>query len=401
RSTGTATAAAPISPATALAASSRRSATATRAPSAAKRSAVWRPMPEPAPVTRQTLPARRPHPSPPAPPPLPLELFMVLEPPVGDVDPPREPDVAEAERVLDELSQRGGSAGLPRPAGVKTDRHHLRVARVPLPAKLVEAAPADVEEVRRPAEPLREDVAAVVVDHAVRHDEVALALHLGEVGEIVVVGVGVVDEAPLLHEQLARVHAGAVAAVPAERTLPGRLPEGLDRPLDVPALLLAVEQPVLLPAPPVAARLVTRLLQPLPNLRVSLEGDRRRVEGRLDAVLVEQAEEAPDARPATVLVDRLGAEVPVLGVHDVRDLGEALVAPVPGGLRVLRSLLLVDAEADDRLGVLRPEHLRRSASVADVLSLRAGDVLVDKSHLVTPFGFGSTGCRRCQSVSRW
>src|SRR6266705_3325576 len=115
---------------------------------------------------------------------------------------------------------------------MEADRHQLRIAGLGLAAELVEAPPADVEEVGRAAEALGEDVAAVVVDERVRDDEMALALDLGEVGEVVVVGVRVVDEAALLDHQLARVDARAVTAVPAERPLPARPLERLDRPLD-------------------------------------------------------------------------------------------------------------------------------------------------------------------------
>src|SRR5262245_21677057 len=324
----------------------------------------------------------------------------MLEPPVGDVDPPREPDIAQPERVLDELPQRRRAACLADPARMQPDRHHLRIAGQPLAAQLVGSPLADVEEVGRPAEPLWENVAAVVVDERVRHHEVPVAVHLGEVGEVVVVGIRVVDEAALLDEQLARVDARSVAAVPAERALPRRPLERLDRPLDVLPLLVAAEQPVLLPAPAVAARLVPRFLDPFAYLRIPLQRDRGGVERRLDAVLVEHAEQAPDAGPAAVLVNRLGAEVAVLRIHEVRDLGEPLVAAVPGRLRVLRALLVVDAEADDRLGVVRPEDLRWATPVADVVPLRPGDVLIDELH-VSPFALTSPGSRRCQSVACW
>ena len=110
---------------------------------------------------------------------------------------------------------------------------------------------------------------------------------------------------------------------------------------------------------------MTGLLDPLADLGVALHGDRAREERHLDLVLVEEAHEAPDAGAAPVLVDRLGAEVAVLGVHGVRDLGEALVAAVAGGLRVLGALLVVDDEVDGHLGLVRPHDLRLVPPVAD------------------------------------
>src|SRR5436190_12201328 len=129
-----------------------------------------------------------------------LELVMVFEPPVGDVDPSRKPDVLLSEAVFDELAQRRGATGLSGPTRVEADRHHLRITGVAFAPELVQRSLADVEEVGRPTEALRQDVAAVVIDHRVRHDEMALSLHFGEVREVVVVGVGVVDEAAFLDE---------------------------------------------------------------------------------------------------------------------------------------------------------------------------------------------------------
>src|SRR5207247_2730212 len=68
----------------------------------------------------------------------------------------------------------------------------------------------------------------VVVGERVGDDEVRAALHRRPVGELVVVRVGVVEEAALLDEQLARVDARSVATVPAERPLADRLGERRD-----------------------------------------------------------------------------------------------------------------------------------------------------------------------------
>ena len=112
--------------------------------------------------------------------------------------------------------------------------------------------------------------------------------NVDEVGQVIVVAVRVVDETALLDQQLPRVDAGAVPAVPAQRALAAGLLDGLDSPPDMVALLLAAEQPVLDPAPAVRAGLVTALPQPRGHLRVALERDRGGEECRLDPVLVEQ-----------------------------------------------------------------------------------------------------------------
>jgi hypothetical protein len=76
------------------------------------------------------------------------------------------------------------------------------------------------------------------------------------VGELVVVGVGVVEETALLDEKSPRVGAGAVPAVPAKRPAPGRADERLDRTPNVLPLLCLGQLEVLDPPPAVAADVV-------------------------------------------------------------------------------------------------------------------------------------------------
>src|SRR3954451_14097829 len=68
-----------------------------------------------------------------------FEVLVVLEPVIGDVDTPGEPDIALLVRVLEEVTQRRGAAGLADPARVQPDRHHLRVGRSLVP-EVIEAA---------------------------------------------------------------------------------------------------------------------------------------------------------------------------------------------------------------------------------------------------------------------
>jgi hypothetical protein len=67
----------------------------------------------------------------------------------------------------------------------------------------------------------------------------------------------------------------------------------------------------------------------------SFDRERGGVHGDLDAVLVEEAREPPDAGPAAVLVHRLHREIAELVRHRVRDLRHALVARVAVLLRRL------------------------------------------------------------------
>src|SRR5829696_8163997 len=75
------------------------------------------------------------------------ERLGVLEPPAGDVDPTRDPDIAQALGVLDELPDRRGPARLAGPPGMEPHRHHLRPSREPLASVLVDPATAHVEVV--------------------------------------------------------------------------------------------------------------------------------------------------------------------------------------------------------------------------------------------------------------
>ena len=202
--------------------------------------------------------------------------------------------------------------------------------------------------------------------------------HLREIGEVIVVGVGVVDEAALLDEELAGVDGGAVAAVPAEGALPHRLLERLDRPQHVPALRLAAEPPHLLPAPAVAARFVTSFPDPGRHLGVALERGRGGEEGNREPEAVHQALDPPHPRPRTVFVDGLGREVAIGRVHHVGDLGQDIVLPVARGMGVLRPLLVVEDDVDGDPGTVRPAHIRHVAAVADVVSPGTGNVLVDE-----------------------
>src|SRR3954452_487030 len=125
----------------------------------------------------------------------PLERAMVLAPPARDLVAAREPDTASLLRVLDELGQAGGAGGLPREPRVEADRHHPRVGRALFP-EVVERAARVVQEVVRAA-PVAAGVAAVVVSEAVGDDQVVLLPDLHVVGQVVVIGVAVVEEAGL------------------------------------------------------------------------------------------------------------------------------------------------------------------------------------------------------------
>src|SRR6266849_1451586 len=97
----------------------------------------------------------------------------------------------------------------------------------------------------------------------VRHDEEGPGGAVGVVRNVVGGAIGVVEEAALLDEQLTRVLARIRARVPAERTLAEHALVGLDRALQLLALLVARKPPELRPAPPVPEQIVTALANPV------------------------------------------------------------------------------------------------------------------------------------------
>ena len=110
---------------------------------------------------------------------------------------PREPDAGMALGVLDEAVDR---RGLRRPAGdaaMEADRHDARMGSALL-VHAVEGELQVVEEIVRRKDAGHGPVAPVIAVHGIGDDQPALALDLDEIGKVVVVGVGIVDEAALL-----------------------------------------------------------------------------------------------------------------------------------------------------------------------------------------------------------
>jgi len=101
-------------------------------------------------------------------------------------------------------------------------------------------------------------------------------------------------KATVLDDQLARLLARTVAAVPSERPLArGPLDPGVAL-VDGPALGLAVHQVVLLPPVAVTADVVALLGDGPGDCWVALQGDRTGEERTADRILREDAQEAPD-----------------------------------------------------------------------------------------------------------
>src|SRR5206468_12743313 len=142
----------------------------------------------------------------------------------------------------------------------------------------------------------------------IRDDAMRLAGYLGPVGQVVVVGVGVVEEPAFLDHQAARVRAEA-SRVPAERPAARQAREALDGATHVRALDLLAHELIVEPAPAVAHDFVPGLDDGGGSVRVSLERHGHGEYADLDAVLGEDAHEAPEPRAGPVLVHRLDLKV--------------------------------------------------------------------------------------------
>ena len=94
------------------------------------------------------------------------------------------------------------------------------------------------------------------------------------IGQLIVIGIRVVEKAALLHQQTPGVDARAIAAIPAERSGPDAVLQRDNSLVDVLALLGGVEFIVLLPAPAMAADVIAGLGNSLSGRRITLERQR-------------------------------------------------------------------------------------------------------------------------------
>src|SRR5260221_5567949 len=147
---------------------------------------------------------------------------MVLDPMLRDVEPPGDPDAAKAHHVVEKALQPGRPRGMADEPHVQPDRHHLRL-RATLLVQHVEGVLVELEIVARGAEGAAGEF-AVVVDERVRDDEVRFAADRPPVRQLVVIGVGIVEEADLLDAQPPRYDAWSIATLPAYMPSARRLP---------------------------------------------------------------------------------------------------------------------------------------------------------------------------------
>ena len=210
------------------------------------------------------------------------------------------------------------------------------------------------------------DVARIVGDERVRHHEMALAVNLGPVGQVVAVAIGVVEETAFLGDELARVDAH-LAAIPAQRPRPRRLLERDDGALDRLALLVPVHLVVVAPAVAVPHNVVAALGDLRPDCRIALDRHGRAEDRDRNAGRVEDAEHPPDPGARAVLVHGLDRKVPLV-LDRKRELVHAVVDLIAHCEGLLGAFLVVNHDVHGHLGVVLPAHARQMLAIADQLA---------------------------------
>src|SRR5882757_2241215 len=214
----------------------------------------------------------------------------------------------------------------------------------------------------------------------------------GPVGQVVVVGVAVVGEAALFDQQFAGVDAGAVAAVPPDRTLAGGLLDRRDRSADVVPLLLAGQQYDVFPAVPVGHHVVAAPTDLLGSVPVALKGNRARVERGLHVELVEDRQQPPEPHSRAILIEGFQRQIPFAGWP--ARLCALLTSRVAVTDRALGAFLIVDHQRDCYPGSTRPGHLGWFPVVPHDVATGSSNGVVDSGHTNLSDGLG----RRIQAL---
>src|SRR5258708_26188444 len=141
---------------------------------------------------------------------------------------------------------------------------------------------------------------AVIIDERIGNDQMRLAVDDLPIGQFVVVRVGIIEEAALLHHEPARVHARPIAAIPAERSLADRRLERGDRLGDVLALVLLAQFIMLDPAPAMAAHVEARGPDRRRGLGIAFDRERAPEHSQRQAALLEKSPQPPETDAAAI-----------------------------------------------------------------------------------------------------
>lgn len=282
-------------------------------------------------------------------------------PVAGDIHAAGEPDLIVTLGVLDETLQGGQARRTADQAAVQADGQHLRRLG-PFGVQHVEGILEVLVEVVALVEALDLGEAHVVGVQGVGDHQVRLAGRVVgfPVGQVVVVGVAVVEETAFFHHQAPGVRAGA-AGVPAQRAFTGDFSEDADRLEHVLAFLGLVHVLVVDPAVAVAADLVAGFDHGADHVRMALGGHGDGEDGQRNVEFLEQLEDPPDAGAAAILVQRFHAHVALalqgLGGDHFRKEGFRLLVAVQD--IALAAFFVIEHERQGDAGIARPVRVRR------------------------------------------
>ena len=292
-------------------------------------------------------------------------IRMCLMPVPGYVHAPAEPDPVMLQYVIKEPLQRGRPARPADNAAVQSDGHHLR-RRLPFPVEQVEGILQVGEKLLPAIESLAGSETHVVGVQGIRDYQVRLAVHHFPVGQIVRVGIRVIQEPAVFDDQAAGIRA-VTARVPAQRRAAGQSGDRLHRQSQVGPFGLLVHKLVIDPAPAVARYLVTVLQHGAHGAGITLQRHGGAEHGDLDAPLTEDAQQAPEPGPAAVLVQGFHALVAHAGVRlsadDLRQ--KSLRRGIPVQYGIFRAFLVIEHDLQGETRARRPLRIGRICPVAD------------------------------------
>ncbi len=242
----------------------------------------------------------------------------------------------------------------------------------------VEAVAQKGEEIpARPEHPAAEF--HVVRRRRVGDDEVRLVAHPYPIGQLVIVGVAVVEEAAILDDQPPCVLGRCVAAIPAMGRFAGRLADQRDGAGDLLALLSLLQLVVLDPAIAMAADVPVGRGDRRRGGRVRRQRPGAGEQGHRQPESGEDPMEPPPPNARAVFEHAFGGEVAAIagigtGALDEAGLGDAVACRVGE----LRALLEIDHEVDRDARPTGPARIWRRRAIADEIA----------GHFASPGGSG-------------
>ena len=225
-----------------------------------------------------------------------------------------------------------------------------------------------LEEIVARVETLDLGEAHVVGVQGVRNHQVRLAVGgvRFPVGQVVVVGVAVIEKTAFFHDQPAGVGACA-AGVPAQRAFAGDFGEDADRFEHVLAFLGLIHVLIVDPTITVTADFVTGGDHGTDHVRVALGSHGHREDRQRNIEFLEQLEDPPDTGAAAILVERFHAHVALalqrLRRNHFREKRFGLLVAMQHV--ALAAFLVVEHEGQGDAGVARPLRVGRVTAVTD------------------------------------